>query len=675
MSSNLQKSKRLIALIIASMMVSSISTKAASENYNADVNNDGVVDRLDFEEIKKYYNQQNDKYDINKDGIVDIYDINIITKSFNKNFAMNDYNAIGNDPSNIMNYSYVVHRDDYIYYRNTQDGNKLYGQKSNGEYKKKLVNDQVDSINVIGYTVYYRNISDGNKIYSVKTDGTGRKKVLDQAVERFVVSGGYIYYKGADKKIYKITTQGTEKKVLVSDNVDRFTVISDSIYYTNASQGYKLYKVNIYGEEMKELTTMAVLNFDIENDVIYFAISNSTVYSMSVKGGSARKIISDPVLTLNVKDDTIYYSSKTDGQLYSIKTNGSNKKAIGTEKLSTNSTEARLFVDSGWIYYTNAQDENRLYAITTAGRSKKDMETPIVGIVDVSSTLSLRQGPSTSTALLAAIPKDTKLDIIDRVSSNGSTWYKVIYRNGSKEQIGYVSAYYIIVVNDDRMWNHLGVLSEKYESNGDPGNISNIKGDLGGKSYGAWQFSTTAGSLKAFFYWLEGENKDFFNILNAGWIADGNKNGDKFDAAWKSLATNHYKEFYEIQHKYTKTQYYDKAIAILNARYKKDFNTYSFAFRNAVWSTAVQHGVGGATNATNASLPGVISVAIEGSSGDERDIIQRIYKQRGKTEIYFSRYDPKNPDQASVLAGVKNRFINEGEDALQMYDYNLSAGK
>ena len=24
-----------------------------------------------------------------------------------------------------------------------------------------------------------------------------------------------------------------------------------------------------------------------------------------------------------------------------------------------------------------------------------------------------------------------------------------------KEQIGYVSAYYVIVVNDDRMWNHL----------------------------------------------------------------------------------------------------------------------------------------------------------------------------------------------------------------------------
>ena len=29
----------------------------------------------------------------------------------------------------------------------------------------------------------------------------------------------------------------------------------------------------------------------------------------------------------------------------------------------------------------------------------------------------------------------------------------------------------------------------------------------------------------------------------------------------------------------------------------------AFAFRNAVWSTAIHHGVGGATNKTTASLP------------------------------------------------------------------------
>ncbi|NLZ49294.1 MAG: DUF5050 domain-containing protein [Clostridiales bacterium] len=670
MVSNLKRSRKILSFAVASIMISTFSIRTSAASYNADVNNDGVVDKLDFEEIKKYYNQKNSKYDINADGIVDIYDMNIVTKSFDNNFAKNGYYAIGNDQSNLLNSSYVVHRNGYIYYRNTQDGNSLYVQQTNGDYKKKLVSAQVDSINVIGSKVYYRNISDSGKIYSINTNGTDNKKVLDQSVDTFLVSGGYIYYKGTDKKLYKVTVQGSNKQTIVSENVDKFTVTEELIYYTNASQGNKLYRINIYGSGNTAVTAMAVTNFDIENGVIYFVISNNILYAISVNGGSAWKIIDDPIVALNVKDNIIYYNSKSNGQLYRVNIDGTNKTAIGTEKLSTDLANAKLFVCDNWIYYTNAQDENRLYAITTDGINKKDMETPIVGIVDVSTTLSLRQGPSTSTALLAALPRNTKLDIIDRTSSNGSTWYRVIYRNGSNELMGYVSAYYIIVVNDDRMWNHLGVLSEKYESNGDPGTISNTKGDLGGKSYGAWQFSTTAGSLTTFFYWLEGENKAFFDILNAGWVADGYKNGDNFDAAWKYLAANYYKDFYNIQHKYTKMMYYDRAIAVLNSRYKVDFNTYSFAFRNAVWSTAVHHGVGGATNASNAQLPGVLSVAIEQSPAGERQIIQNIYAQRSRTEIYFSKYNPNNPDHAAILASVKNRFINECEDALQMYDYN-----
>ena len=41
----------------------------------------------------------------------------------------------------------------------------------------------------------------------------------------------------------------------------------------------------------------------------------------------------------------------------------------------------------------------------------------------------------------------------------------------------------------------LGDLSAQYESNGDPGCISDGYGDAGGKSYGTYQFSSNAGSL------------------------------------------------------------------------------------------------------------------------------------------------------------------------------------
>ena len=199
-------------------------------------------------------------------------------------------------------------------------------------------------------------------------------------------------------------------------------------------------------------SSVSVVNFAYEKDVIYYINSgDNKIYSLNLQTKGTQKIIDDVVMAINVNNGVIYYSLKSDGSLYKVNVNGNGKTKINGEQVGLSSSNAKIFVNADWIFYTNAKDENRLYAITTEGRGKKDMESIIVGIVDVSTTLSLRQGPSTSTAILAALPKNTKLEIIDRTSNNGSTWYKVIYRNGSKEQIGYVSAYYVIVVNDDRM--------------------------------------------------------------------------------------------------------------------------------------------------------------------------------------------------------------------------------
>src|SRR5262245_57825353 len=48
----------------------------------------------------------------------------------------------------------------------------------------------------------------------------------------------------------------------------------------------------------------------------------------------------------------------------------------------------------------------------------------------------------------------------------------------------------------------LGTLSRKYESNGNPGLVSSGRGDHGGRSYGAYQFSSKTGSARDFTNWL-----------------------------------------------------------------------------------------------------------------------------------------------------------------------------
>lgn len=62
----------------------------------------------------------------------------------------------------------------------------------------------------------------------------------------------------------------------------------------------------------------------------------------------------------------------------------------------------------------------------------------------------------------------------------------------------------------------LGILSSKYESNGDPGAISNYKGDAGGKSYGAYKLSTNMDSVDEFLIWLSSTNPSYYQqLINA----------------------------------------------------------------------------------------------------------------------------------------------------------------
>ena len=61
----------------------------------------------------------------------------------------------------------------------------------------------------------------------------------------------------------------------------------------------------------------------------------------------------------------------------------------------------------------------------------------------------------------------------------------------------------------------LGDLSAQYESNGDPGCISDGYGDPGGKSYGTYQFSSNAGSLGNFVVWLTYNYPQYGEQLNA----------------------------------------------------------------------------------------------------------------------------------------------------------------
>jgi hypothetical protein len=675
--------KKISVVVLVTVAIFNYAYNVQAAESTKDFNGDGVIDKLDSDVLKENYNLNKPEYDITGDGIVDIYDMVQITKNINLDFQDNNYISIGNTMDNLLNSSFAVIRDGIIYYRNTQDGNNLYKSMINRDGKIKLSSDAVTSINLIGDKLYYSNMNDGGKIYRIDTDGTGRTLVVSDAGGDFIVSGGFIYYKRITdgNKLYRISLNDNSKSKLSDHSIDKFVVKSGYIYYINNSDSGRLYKVALNGTGTARISSDVISNFAMEKGYIYYVnnTDNNRIYSMDLNGAERKILVSEATINLNVYQGFIYYSTASDGRLYKVKTDGTENVNIQQERLSINKVDNKLSVSAGWIFYTNAADGNRLYRIQTDGNSKRDMDTVVEARVNTSS-LNFRTLPCVSAVKLPTLVYGTKVEILATIIHEKhqdiwepTTWYKIAYTNNGVVTTGYVASSYLLIINDDRQESWLGVLSGKYESNGDPGTVSNLAGDRGGKSYGAWQFASNMGTVDSFIFWLYDRNENFYNMLTAAKSMDGGSFGTNFDTAWKKLAKDYTDEFLNLQHDYIQIKYYDEAVRYVKNNFNGfDINSKSFAYRNVVWSTAVQHGVMGAVRKVDANStlrPGVLTVV--GYTVPEREFIDLAYKERSKLDIYFSSYDPNYVEDKKILDGLTLRFTNEDVDALRTYDYGL----
>ena len=121
---------------------------------------------------------------------------------------------------------------------------------------------------------------------------------------------------------------------------------------------------------------------------------------------------------------------------------------------------------------------------------------------------------------------------------------------------------------DDQEEQLLGTLSQRFEASG-PGVISSGSGDAGGKSYGAYQFSSRSDIPRAFFRWCQSSSDTYYrsigNRLSAAYDADGGY-GSNFDATWRALANEDSDGFLRVQRNYVRRSYYDPIVPCRAAR-------------------------------------------------------------------------------------------------------------
>jgi len=206
----------------------------------------------------------------------------------------------------------------------------------------------------------------------------------------------------------------------------------------------------------------------------------------------------------------------------------------------------------------------------------------------------------------------------------------------------------------------LGSLSSKYESRGNPGAIG--YDTTGGWSYGTYQIAAKTGAMDDFMNYAKSAHPDIHSKLQAAGGAAAAKQGtDTFKQTWKSVmgtaAGN------KAQHGFGVQLYFTPAAAKVKRNTGIDVTTRSKTVQDVLWSTAIQHGNGGASK--------IFKKAVErtGSSNPSDDaLIRAVYDERGANngQRYFGKSKP------NVRAGVVNRFKNEKADALKSLEQELS---
>ncbi|QWF19506.1 peptidoglycan-binding domain-containing protein [Lysobacter capsici] len=173
---------------------------------------------------------------------------------------------------------------------------------------------------------------------------------------------------------------------------------------------------------------------------------------------------------------------------------------------------------------------------------------------------------------------------------------------------------------DNNQWT-LGETSRRYETGGrGAGTISTGRGDNGGVSYGSYQLSSRAGTLRE--YLNQSEYRDQF----AGMAP----NSPEFNEKWRELARTE-PQFAQDQHDFIKRSHYDPQVDRLKDR-GIDLSDRGPAVHDALWSTSVQF----------------------------RALTPRIF-EKGLQEKFGENYDLTKLSDKDIVEAVQDYKINHNE--------------
>ncbi|NLI81071.1 MAG: chitosanase [Deltaproteobacteria bacterium] len=199
----------------------------------------------------------------------------------------------------------------------------------------------------------------------------------------------------------------------------------------------------------------------------------------------------------------------------------------------------------------------------------------------------------------------------------------------------------------------IGTLSSRFESG--PAGVDAIGYDTnGGTSYGIYQISSRAGTMKSFIEFLQERSPQWAQrLLSAGPANTGGVTGG-MPSEWKRIAAEDPEGFSRVQHDFIEETHFTPALKEIRERTGVDVTQHSRVLSEVLWSTAVQHGPAGAARIFCKAID---RGRYDGSSVTASELIGDVYATRAR------QFGSSTP---AVRSAVQGRFREEKALALAM---------
>lgn len=207
----------------------------------------------------------------------------------------------------------------------------------------------------------------------------------------------------------------------------------------------------------------------------------------------------------------------------------------------------------------------------------------------------------------------------------------------------------------------IGSLSAKFES-GDRGIEAIGYDDTGGTSYGVYQISSKAGTMKVFLNFLDENAPNLAKRLRSAGPANTGGRSGKMPTEWKRIASEDPVRFEQLQKDFIEESHYQPARQEILNKTGVDVEKLPDALREVLWSTSVQHGPKGAAGIFCKAIGRMSKNGDKGLEG----LIQSVYASRAKQ---FGQ------STSEVRSSVASRFREEMRIALGMLGDGASPGR